>query len=317
MRHPPQACGPLALPAVSRDPDAVAAALAWADARYRACDVCGLRCGVDRHAGQTGRCGLGTDARIYKEYLHLGEERLLVPSHAIYLSGCSFRCAFCSDDTAVRHPREVGVVMPPEVLAHRIAERRREGARNVNFVGGVPDVNVRFILQTLALTPPDTHVVWNTNLWTTPEAVAHLRPVVGTWLIDWKFGSDACALKLAGVRGYLAGLGAALAWVRDPDGPAPPLLAARSRAGLAPFVLVRHLLMPGHLGCCTEPTLRHLAAHHPEVPVNLMTGYHPYRLGPAKDSPMAGRPGAEEKSAARRLLATLPFHHPLVDGVPA
>jgi putative pyruvate formate lyase activating enzyme len=290
---------------------AVADALAWAEARYHACDVCGLRCGVDRHAGATGRCGLATDARIYKEYLHLGEERLLVPSHAIYLSGCSFRCAFCSDDGAVRRPREVGVTLAPEALAARIAIRRRQGARNVNFVGGVPDVNVRFILQALADVPADTHVVWNTNLWTTPEAVAHLRPIIGTWLIDWKFGSDACALKLAGIRGYTAALTSALAAVRDPDGPAPPRLDGLRQ----PFVLIRHLLMPGHLACCTEPTLRQLAATHPEVPVNLMTGYHPYRLATTRTA-MASRTGHEEVDAARRLLASLPFHHRLVDGVP-
>ncbi len=180
------------------DPQHLKAALQWAQAAYQSCDVCAARCGVDRTNGPAGVCGLGEDARIYKEYLHFGEEAALVPSHTIFMTGCNFRCVFCSDDRFVRRPLDFGTVVPPEALAVRIAQRRSEGATNVNFVGGVPDVNVLYILRTLQHCPPDTHVVWNTNLWSTTEALSHLEGVVGTWLVDYKFGNDRCALKLAG-----------------------------------------------------------------------------------------------------------------------
>ncbi|HRE91284.1 MAG TPA: hypothetical protein PK095_19355, partial [Myxococcota bacterium] len=49
-----------------------------------------------RKGAPGGTCGLGAGARIYKEYIHFGEERRLLPSHTIYFTGCSFRCAFCS-----------------------------------------------------------------------------------------------------------------------------------------------------------------------------------------------------------------------------
>ncbi len=311
MSASPQARGSPTLPAVRFDPAALTRAIGWTEARYSACDVCGLRCGVDRHAAPDGRCGLGADARIYKEYLHLGEERLLVPSHAIYLSGCSFRCAFCSDDRAVRHPRDVGVTWPPETLATRIARRRAEGATNVNFVGGVPDVNLLYILRTLSHVPCDTHIVWNTNLWTTPEVLDALRPIIGTWLVDWKFGTDACGLKLAGVRGYVAGLDASLTRLLGTDGPRPPRLDGSAQ----PFILVRHLLMPGHLACCTQPVLEALARRCPDVPVNVMTGYHPYRMSRAA-GPMAHRMQSAEVEAAVGLLRALPFATPLLDGRP-
>jgi putative pyruvate formate lyase activating enzyme len=315
MRATPQAPesggAELRLPEVRLDPDAVRAAVAWAEARYAACDVCAERCGVDRHASPGGRCGLGADARIYKEYLHLGEERLLVPSHAVYLSGCSFRCAFCSDDAAVRRPLEVGVAMSPEALAQRIARRRAEGARNVNFVGGVPDVNLLHILRTLLHVPADTHVVWNTNLWTTDAVIELLRPLIGTWLVDWKFGSDVCARKLAGARGYVDGLQGSLTRLREAAGPLPPRVDGDPR----PFVMLRHLLMPGHLTCCTAPVLATLAQRWPDVPVNVMTGYFPYRMGRAA-GPMSGRVPSAEVNAAVALLGDLPFAHPLLDGRP-
>lgn len=279
------------------DPDRLDAALAWAEGSYRSCDVCAEGCGVDRLAGERGVCGLGAMGRVYKEYLHLGEERRLVPSHTVYLAGCSFRCVFCSDLGPVRRPEDHGVALDPKALAERIARRRAEGARNVNFVGGVPDVNVLYVLRTLAHCPPDTHVVWNTNLWTTDEAIGRLTGVVGTWLADHKFGNDRCARKLSGARGYLARLERLL-----------PLAARSGR------LLVRHLLMPGHLDCCTRPVLAWMARHLPDVPVNLMTGYHPFDL-----AGRAGRLGeavsTEEREAAVALLGGLRFRDPLLDGV--
>ena len=245
--------------------DRLHAALEWTEGAYSDCRVCAAQCGVDRTKGPAGVCGLGRDARIYKEYLHLGEEAALVPSHTIFMTGCNFRCPFCSDDRFVRKPTAHGVTIPPEALAVRIAQRRQQGATNVNFVGGVPDVNLLYILRTLSHCPDDTHVVWNTNLWSTRSVMARLGGVVGTWLADFKFGNDRCAKKLSGgVSDYLGTLA--------------PLLehAAASHANL----IIRHLVMPGHLACCTEPVLKHVAQHWPQVPFNLMLGYHPFQLAP-------------------------------------
>ena len=278
------------------DPARVAAALAWAEARYHECDVCALACGVDRHAGEVGTCGLGPDARIYKEYLHLGEERCLLPSHTIFMTGCSFRCVFCSDLGPVKSPQGHGVIMPPEALAARIARRRGQGARNVNFVGGVPDVNLLFILRTLALCPPETHVVWNTNLWSTPEVIARLTGVVGTWLADHKFGDDRCALKLAGVRGYTERL--------------ERLLPLADRSGR---LIVRHLLMPGHITCCTAPVLEWLGRALPDATVNLMTAYHPFQLA-GRAGQMGGALTPAEREAGLALYRAAPLRHRLLDG---
>ncbi|MCB9788059.1 MAG: radical SAM protein [Deltaproteobacteria bacterium] len=276
----------------------LAETLAWAEARYRSCDVCALACGIDRLAGERGFCGLGAEGRVYKEYLHLGEERSLVPSHTVYLAGCSMRCAFCSDIGPVKAPEAHGAVVSPEALAARIAQRRREGARNVNFVGGTPDTSLLFILRTLWRCPEDTHVVWNTNLWTTAEAVEQLRGIVGTWLADHKFGNDRCATRLSGTTGYGARVEARL------------LQVAASGAPL----IVRHLLMPGHLDCCTRPVLAWLERQIPEASVNVMTGYHPYRLA-GRGGKMGGGLEREERAAALEALAGTALRSRLVDGV--
>ncbi|MGM0574618.1 MAG: radical SAM protein [Myxococcota bacterium] len=252
---------------------------------------------MDRLAGDRGYCGLGAEGRVYKEYLHLGEERRLVPSHTVYLTGCSMRCAFCSDLGPVRRPEAHGVALSPRALAARIAKRRAQGARNVNFVGGVPDVNLLYALRTLAHCPPDTHVVWNTNLWTTEAVIRQLEGVVGTWLVDHKFGSDRCALELAGVRGYTDRLERLL-----------PMAASTGR------LVVRHLLMPGHLECCTRPVLEWLGRHLPDAGVNLMTGYQPFHLA-GRAGPLGGPVSGEERAEAVSLLGHVGLRDPMLDGV--
>ena len=168
----------------------------------------------------------------------------------------------------------------------------------MNFVGGLPDVNVLYILETLAHCPPDTHVVWNTNLWTTEEAVDRLTGVVGTWLADLKFGSDRCAKRLAGVDGYTERLHRLLP------------LAARSGE-----LLVRHLLMPGHLECCTRPALEWLRQNVPEATVNLMTGYHPFALKSSR-GPMSGSVEPQELQESLALFESLGFPNAMIDGEP-
>jgi putative pyruvate formate lyase activating enzyme len=278
-------------------------AIAWAAEAYRACDVCAERCGVDRMQGPAGLCGLPAGGRIYKEYLHFGEERRLVPSHTVFLSGCNFRCAFCSDWDAVVDPLAHGAEVDPRAVAHRIVQRRAEGARNVNFVGGLPDVNVRYLLRVLAHVPADTRVVWNTNLWTTETAIDHLLDVVATWLVDLKFGNALCARKLSRAHDYWDIITRLFLHL-------VPAVRARERS-----IIVRHLLMPGHLACCTEPVLRWLADNAREVPVNLMTGYLPYRISGNASAPMGGRLARAEVDAALTLFSSLGFMDPMVDGV--
>jgi hypothetical protein len=38
---------------------------------------------------------------------------------------------------------------------------------------------------------------------------------------------------------------------------------------------IRHLVMPNHVECCTYPVLDWIAAHMPELPVNVMDQYRP------------------------------------------
>ena len=65
------------------------------DRIFKKCCFCERRCEIDR-TKKTGNCGVLKPA-ISSEFLHIGEERVLVPSHTIFFSGCSFHCVFCQN----------------------------------------------------------------------------------------------------------------------------------------------------------------------------------------------------------------------------
>jgi putative pyruvate formate lyase activating enzyme len=85
-----------------------------------------------------------------------------------------------------------------------------------------------------------------------------LDGVVDLYLTDLKYGNDDCARRLSGVRDYTRIV------FRN------HLLAASQCE-----VIVRHLMLPGHLECCTLPVLDWLSDHLPGAPVNIMAQYHP------------------------------------------
>ena len=56
-------------------------------------------------------------------------------------------------------------------------------------------------------------------------------------------------------------------------------LASPEIPGAMPRLLIRHLLMPEHLDCCTLPIIERVARRYPQATMNLMTMYLPF--GPA------------------------------------
>ncbi|MEM2907575.1 MAG: radical SAM protein, partial [Candidatus Hadarchaeales archaeon] len=136
----------------------------------RSCHFCERRCGVDRTAGERGVCGVGERSRIASEFIHMGEEPELVPSYTIFFNGCTFKCCFCQNWDISQYPTE-GVEVSPQTLARLVEGQRREGARNVNWVGGSPTPNLHTILEALNLCEVNVPSVWNSNFYMSLDAM--------------------------------------------------------------------------------------------------------------------------------------------------
>jgi len=231
---------------------------AWLAQQARACRLCPRSCGADRPAGQTGWCGAGHEARWYRAFVPHGEEPELAPSLTLYLTGCNLAGRFCHPAPERRGTR--GRRLTATALRRIAGKGLREGARNLNLLGGEPMVNLPGVLPLLA--DPTVRrglpLVWNTNLYCTAEALAHLQGLPDVYLVDLKFGPGPCAGVVAAAEDYWPVVTARLLELqrREP---------AR--------IMLRHLVLPGHFDCCTRPALEWAAAHLPGVPLNVMTEY--------------------------------------------
>ncbi len=253
------------------------------------CRMCERRCGADRAAGERGYCGVGAESRVASMFLHFGEEPELVPSHTIFFSGCTFRCVYCQNWDIAMDAR-AGSPADPDLLARSLREGLRQGSRNANFVGGNPDPNLHVILETISWLGDDGKrlpMVWNSNMYTSKEAMRLLDGVMDVYLADFRYGNDACAARYSEVEGYFEVVSRNF------------LLAHRQGE-----IMLRQLLLPGHLECCTARIMTWVAENIPGTYFNLMFQYRPeYRaaLYPELDRRLTGEEKREALGLARRL----------------
>jgi putative pyruvate formate lyase activating enzyme len=291
------------------------------------CNFCRWECGVDRSLGaKLGACKLAGETRVASWFHHTGEELLYRGRHGsgtIFFTSCNMRCAFCQNGD-ISTDRLNGEAVSARTLATMAWRLRAEGCHNVNWVGGDPAIHLHTIVEAIAqleeLEPDDADLetagatkadwfarqalapaaarhagrfnvpmLWNSNFYLSDEAMKLLRVLMDVWLPDHKFGPGRCAIDLARTPHYWQTINAHLLKLRD----------------WGEDFTIRHLVMPGHVECCTAPVLEWIGAELPGVPVNVMDQYHPdnycepgnpnYR---ERYAPLARRPSRSEIRAA-------------------
>ena len=255
-----------------------------ARASLACCQLCAHHCGVDRRFAPAGFCNAGPLARVFSAQTEVSDELLLGPVFAIAFSGCDLRCDFCITGRESWNARS-GEAADLDDLAARARAALEAGARTIMLLGGEPTIHLPDALELAARLPDDASLAWKTNAHGSAAARALLDGVFDVWVADYKFGNDACAARLSRTQNYTAVVRENLRW------------AARDHT-----LLVRHLLMPGHVECCWRPIAAWLAAELPAVAVSLREGFWPAWL--AYRHPELEGPAAEtERAQARRIAA--------------
>lgn len=221
------------------------------------CRLCAHDCGVNRLAGEVGRCHAGPEPRFFSAQVEVADELELMPTFSVALSGCDLRCDFCITGQESWNP-QAGASFDVEAVAVRAKAALQAGARTVMVLGGEPTIHLPAVLDFVSRLSPRAKLIWKTNAHGTAQARELLDGMFDVWLADFKFGNDACAERLAKVSHYLRVVRENLLW-----------------ANTHSELIVRHLLMPGHLECCWRPVAIWLAENLPGVKVNLRTGFWP------------------------------------------
>jgi putative pyruvate formate lyase activating enzyme len=221
------------------------------------CRFCAHDCRVNRLAGEKGLCHAGAEARFFSAQTEVSDELELIPTFAVALSGCDLRCDFCITGASSWNPR-AGAGFDAQTMAARAKAALRDGARTIMVLGGEPTIHLPAALEFVSLLPETAKLIWKTNAHGSAPARELLDGMFDIWLADFKFSNDACAQRLAKVPDYVRVVQENLRWA-----------AGHSE------LIVRHLLMPGHVECCWQPVAEWLAANLPGVKVNLRSGFWP------------------------------------------
>src|SRR6185369_3057696 len=195
------------------------------------CRLCAHLCGVNRLAGERGLCHAGAHTRFFSAQVEVADELELIPTFAVALSGCDLRCDFCITGS---HSWNAGAGLELKLneIAAQAERALAQGARTVMVLGGEPTIHLPAALKLVAALPETARLVWKTNAHGSAEARELLDGMFDVWVADYKFGNVQCASRLAKVRDYSPITRENLLW-----------------ASAHTDLIVRHLLMPGHVDC--------------------------------------------------------------------
>jgi len=222
------------------------------------CHFCTRKCRVNRFAGELGFCKCGTEMAVSSIFEHLGEEPELVPSGTVFTMGCTMCCKHCQNWT-ISQWIEKGEVYQPEELAREVENLRASGCRNANLVGGEPTPWLGQWLETFKCVNVNIPVVWNSNTYYSSETAQLLAGFADVYLLDFKYGPGECAAKISDAPNY---------WE----------VCTRNHLDAKKYgeLIIRVLVLPGHLECCTKPVLDWIAENlSVETRVNVMFQYRP------------------------------------------
>ena len=207
---------------------------------YQNCTLCPRMCGADRSAGQLGRCGCPGTAMVAKTMLHHWEEPVLAGSGgsgAIFFGGCTLGCRYCQNRAISSGP--AGTPMDPLQLRAAMEDLIAQGAENIDLV--TPTHFLPSILP--ALTPRlPVPVVYNCGGYERAETIARLAGLVDIFLPDMKYADNALAEELSGAPDYFEAAAEAIREMVRQTGP-----VQRRGEKLKRGVLIRHLILPGHV----------------------------------------------------------------------
>ena len=222
------------------------------------CHFCSRRCGFNRVIGELGYCKCGTQILVSTMFEHMGEEPELVPSGTIFTLGCSLRCRHCQN-WSISQWYENGEIYSPERLARAVERLRKSGCRNANLVGGEPTPWLQQWLETFKHVNVNIPVVWNSNSYYSEETAKLLAGFVDVYLLDFKYGTNECSKHISDAPQYWE------ACTRNH-------LYGKKYGEL----LIRVLVLPEHLECCTKAILNWIAQNLGTwVRTNVMFQYRP------------------------------------------
>ncbi len=263
------------------------------------CSLCPRRCGVNRLAGESGKCHITRRVMVSSYGPHFGEEAPLVGRHGsgtIFFTYCNLRCIFCQNYTISQLGD--GVEVDREELARMMLSLQAKGCHNINLVS--PTHVVPYILEALELAVGMglyLPLVYNSGGYDAVETLELLDGIIDIYMPDMKYSDEKIAEQLSGIKDYPRINKAAVREMHRQVGD----LCLDDEGVAQRGLLVRHLVLPNRLAG-TEEIVRFLAREvSTNTYLNIMAQYRPCHQ--AFDMPLLAHPVSKQEFSEAINLA--------------
>lgn len=249
------------------------------------CCLCGWECGVNRFSGEKGKCGLGNQAFASHPRVNITEEPMINPAVVLNLGACGLRCTHCIDYQFWDPGNLVPLDLKSFWMKFQMLRRADTPVNTLEFTN--PTESLPAIIGLMSQAPSDFNLplVMNCHSYGSEDFYGLAGPITDVWLPDLKYGNDKCAKALSGVGNYMKYAKLGLDAMTQDD--------AR--------VLVRILVLPGHVSCCHEPAMELLSKYKDRIWVSVLDQYVPEHEAHL-DPNLKRRPTKEEIEAVNMLV---------------
>lgn len=298
------------------------------------CTLCPRACTVNRLEGQRGRCHVSAELKVARAALHMWEEPCISGkegSGAVFFSGCSLGCIYCQNRAI--SGGESGAVISIERLAEIFLELQEQNANNINLVTAghyVPQIILALQrAKDQGLTIP---IIYNSSGYEKTDTLKSLEGLIDVYLPDFKYMEPELAAQYSHAPDYPEAAKAAIAeMVRQCPQPRfvsktrqdtfrrdtepqkmnserkkrleTDIMLEPDDAGtdselICKGVIVRHLLLPGHVKNAKAVVQYLHETYGDQIYISMMNQYTPVEA--VADDPLLGR--KVTKREYRRLL---------------
>lgn len=253
--------------------------------KYENCLLCPRKCGINRRTGQTGVCGVSSEIKVARAALHYWEEPCISGkrgSGAVFFSGCSLHCVFCQN-REISDGKE-GKVISKERLSDIFMELADKGANNINLVTPgqyIPDIV--WAVNDAKSRGMKLPIIYNTSGYENVTELKLLEGIVDVYLPDFKYMDSTLSARYSRAKDYPSIAKQALSeMVRQQ----PDVVIDDATGLIQKGVIVRQLLLPGHVNDA-KAVLKYLYdTYHDHVYISMMSQFTPIAL---KDYPEINR----------------------------
>lgn len=245
--------------------------------KYENCLLCPRKCGINRSTGQTGVCGVSSEIKVARAALHYWEEPCISGkrgSGAVFFSGCSLHCVFCQN-REISDGKE-GKVISKERLSDIFIELADKGANNINLVTPgqyIPDIV--WAVNDAKSRGMKLPIIYNTSGYENVTELKLLEGIVDVYLPDFKYMDSTLSARYSRAKDYPSVAKQALSeMVRQQ----PEVVIDDATGLIQKGVIVRQLLLPGHVNDA-KAVLKYLYdTYHDHVYISMMSQFTPIAL---------------------------------------